>query len=61
LRDGLVTPNLNKNDVIEGAGKLDKNDVTWGQANSTAMLPDQKVNKAKDLTFRSINIAPYKY
>jgi hypothetical protein len=33
-----------------------KNDVTWRQANSTGMPPDQKVNKAKELHHVSINI-----
>ncbi len=31
-----------KNDVIQGAGQLGKNDGTWGQANSTGVSPDQK-------------------
>jgi hypothetical protein len=30
-----------KNDVIQGAGLLGKNDVSWGQANSTDVPPDQ--------------------
>jgi hypothetical protein len=30
------------NDIIQGAGELSQNDVTWGQANSTDMPPDQK-------------------
>jgi hypothetical protein len=30
-----------KNDVIQGAGWLGKNDITWGQANSTCMPPNQ--------------------
>jgi hypothetical protein len=29
---------------------LGKNDITQGQANSTGMPPDQKVNKAEELT-----------
>jgi hypothetical protein len=37
---------------FRGAGYLGKNDVTWGQANSTGMPPDTKVNKAKDLLQR---------
>jgi hypothetical protein len=28
----------------------------WGQANSTGMPPDQKVNKAEELTYLSANI-----
>jgi hypothetical protein len=31
-----------KNDVIQGAGLLGNNDITWEQANSTGMPPDQK-------------------
>jgi hypothetical protein len=31
-----------KNDIIQRAGYLGKNDITWGQANSTGMPPDQK-------------------
>jgi hypothetical protein len=30
-------------------GMLGNNDITWGQANSTDMPLDQKVNKAKEL------------
>ncbi len=42
-----------KNDVIQGggAGKLGKNDFTLGQANSTGMPPDHKVNKAEEQTY----------
>ncbi len=32
---------------FSGAGKVGKNDVSWGQANSTGMPPDQKVKKAE--------------
>jgi len=43
---------LHKNDVIQGAGKLGKNDVSWGQANSPGMPPNQKkVNKVELLTY----------
>jgi hypothetical protein len=35
-----------KNDVIQGAGQLDKNDITWGQGKSTEM-PPEKVNRAE--------------
>jgi len=31
-----------KNDIIQGSGWLGKNDISWGQANSTGMPPDQK-------------------
>jgi hypothetical protein len=33
-----------------------KNDITWGQANSTGVPPNQKVNKAEELTYISTNI-----
>ncbi len=36
------TTEVNKNEIIQGAGKLGKNDVTWGQANSTGMPLDEK-------------------
>jgi hypothetical protein len=42
LRDRLVISKVNKNDVIQGAGWLGQNDVTWGQANSTGMPSNQK-------------------
>ncbi len=42
---GQLLMMLTKNDVIQGADQLGKNYVTWGQANSTGMPPDQKVNK----------------
>ncbi len=35
-------PDVNKNDVIQGAGQLGQNDVTWGQANFTGMPPNPK-------------------
>jgi hypothetical protein len=35
----LATPNININDVIQGANKLSKNDVTWGKANSSDVTP----------------------
>jgi hypothetical protein len=31
-----------KNDVIQGAGKLDKNDVSQRQGNNTGVPPNQK-------------------
>ncbi len=36
---------------------LSKNDITWKQPVRTCMLPNQKVNKAEELTFLSTNIA----
>jgi hypothetical protein len=47
----------NKSDIIQGAGYLGKNDVIWGQANSTSITPEQKVNKAAKVTYLSVNIA----
>jgi hypothetical protein len=38
---------LTNNGIIQGAGKLGQNDVTWAQANSTSRGPTKKVNKAK--------------
>ncbi len=35
---------------------MGKNDITQGQANSTSMPYNQKVNKADELTYLSINI-----
>ncbi len=35
-----------KNDVIQGTGWVGQNDSNLGQANSTGVLRDQKVNKA---------------
>jgi hypothetical protein len=42
----LVTRTINKNDVIKGAGWLSKNYIILGEANSTGVPPDQKVNKS---------------
>jgi hypothetical protein len=36
-----------KNDIIQGAGKLGQNDVTWGQANSNGMPTDQKCKQSQ--------------
>ncbi len=33
-----------------------KTDITWRQANSTSMPFNQKVNKAEELTYLSINV-----
>jgi hypothetical protein len=38
----LVIPVVNKNDVIKGAGQLGKNDIIWGQANSSGVPTNQK-------------------
>ncbi len=35
-----------KNDVFMGQASWAKYDITWGQANSTNMPPDQKLNKS---------------
>ncbi len=37
-------------------GKCGKKDVTRGQANSTGVPPDQKIDNAEELTYLSINI-----
>jgi hypothetical protein len=34
-------PDANKNEVIQRAGKQGQNYITWGQANSTGMSPNQ--------------------
>jgi hypothetical protein len=36
-----------KNDVISGEGKLGKNDISWGQANSTGVPPDQMSRQSR--------------
>ncbi len=48
------TTDVDKNDIIQGAGKLGKHDVTWGQANSTFMPPNKKSkqSRATDLSFK---------
>ncbi len=43
--------NLNKNDVIEGASKLGKNDLTQEQVNNTGVPPNKKENNAEELTY----------
>jgi hypothetical protein len=40
--DRLVIPNVNKNDVNQGAGLLAKYDVSWMETNSTSVPPIQK-------------------
>jgi hypothetical protein len=35
---------------------MGKNDITWGEDNSTGMPPNQKVNKAEEPTYLSTNI-----
>jgi hypothetical protein len=37
---------LTKNDVIQVAGWLGQNDVTFGQANSTDVPPNQKIKQS---------------
>jgi hypothetical protein len=37
--------------IIQGAGWLGKNDITWGKANSPSMLVNQKVNKVEELSY----------
>jgi hypothetical protein len=51
----LVTPNVNKNDVIQGYRLAGKKYITrgvWGrvQVYNTGMPPDHKVNIAVELT-----------
>ncbi len=47
----LVISDLNRNEVIEGQGKLGENNVTQSQANSTGVQPEQKVkNKLRNLS-----------
>ncbi len=41
--NSLITPNVNKKYIIQGEGWLNKNDVTWGQAKSTGVPPNQNV------------------
>jgi hypothetical protein len=36
--------------------QLGKNDITWGQANSTSVPANQKVNKPEELTYLSTYI-----
>jgi hypothetical protein len=38
----LVNPDVNKNDVIQGTGKVGKNDITQGPTNITGMPIGQK-------------------
>jgi hypothetical protein len=40
--------------INQGAGKLGKNDITWGSGKSTCVPPDQKLNKAEELTYLSL-------
>ncbi len=46
---------VNKKGIIRGAGWLDKNDVTRGQANSSGVPPYPKVNKAEEITYLTIS------
>jgi hypothetical protein len=54
-RDRLGIPNVNKNDVILGTGQLDKNDATRVLTHCIGMPHDQKVKKAEEVTYLSIN------
>jgi hypothetical protein len=38
---------LTKSKVIQGVGHGAQYDIAWGQANSTCVLPELKVNKAE--------------
>ncbi len=42
-----------------GTDYLGKNDVIWGQAYRPAVIPNQRVNKAEELTYLSTNIGSY--
>jgi len=35
---------------------MGQNGITWGQDDSTGMTPEQKVNKAEEPTYISLNI-----
>jgi hypothetical protein len=48
---------LAKNDIILGADLARQKWRHQGQANSTGMPPDQKVYKAEEVTYVSLNIA----
>ncbi len=43
-----------KNDGIEGVGRLDQNDMIWGQANSSGVPPDHKDKQSRVTNFRAI-------
>ncbi len=43
---GLLFHVQTKNDIIQGADKLGQNNVTWGQANSAGVPPNQKSNQS---------------
>ncbi len=42
LIERLVTLDVNKEHIIQGAGKLGPNDATQGETNRTGLPPDQK-------------------
>jgi hypothetical protein len=46
-RDVLIKSDVDKNGAIQGAGRLVKNGITWGQANRTGMPPNLKVYNPK--------------
>jgi hypothetical protein len=45
-----------KHAIIPGGRLGGQKDITLEQANSSGMPPDQKVNKAEELTYLSTNI-----
>jgi len=53
-----IARKLLTSDIIQGAGKVSKNDIILGQASSTGMQFDPKVNKSEYLTYLSTNIGP---
>jgi hypothetical protein len=46
----LITSNINKNDVIQGASELGQKSNIWRQAYSTGVQPGQNVNKPDELS-----------
>ncbi len=42
----IIILDVNKNDFIQGAGKLGQNDITCGQANITGVPPQQKIKQS---------------
>ncbi len=55
-RDRIVAPIVNKRMPLRGQISWAKLTSPRGQSKSTGMPPDQKVNKAEELTYLSINI-----
>ncbi len=54
----LAIHDVDKNDVIQGAGQLGKNDINQGQANSTGEPPDPK-SKQSGVTNLSLKNMDY--